>query len=721
MSDNTNKANQKPVTKGVIEPSDFQVPGAEVQLSRFRPTLTHFALLILAVLSVVFISFITLAKSIQVIAVTTNLNNPKELYLQSADLKIHSSVKLPLGNRVLVLPGEHVISLSAPGFELLNQTLQVVGGRHQQFEIVMTRLPGNLDISVPEGVLATAIIDGEKVGEVPGVLKDLPAGLHELTIDADLYRPFSTSVIVQGKGETQALTAQLEPAWAEYLFRTIPEGADIHIDGVVKAKTPATVKVEEGSRSLTLAAVGYKPYEQELSVVAQEKITAPEIQLIPADGLLELESAPSGAAVILNNEFQGVTPMSIAVKPNHPQSLKIYKAGYQLAEQSYTLNPDETELAAFDLSADLVRVKISVSPADAAVFVDGAKRGNGSQDIALNSLPHSISVRKPGYVTQRIEIVPTRRSKQVVSFQLLTEEQHYWAQIPNSYTNRSGHEMKLFKQLGNVKLGSSRREDGRRANEVVYEAELTKPFYVALYETTNKQFRQFKPTHNAGNYKGKSLDANKAPALNISWQQAAQYCNWLSKKEGFDPFYKTVSGYVSGNNPDANGYRLLTEVEWSWLARNKNSSLLTYPWGNSKAAPQKDKVENFADEKARQVITFTLDGYNDGYTGPSPVGRFPANHRGIYDIGGNAAEWVNDWYSAKGNSELVQDGLAKDPLGPDNGEFHVVRGASWARGHLPQLRLAYRDYGAKGAHDIGFRIARYAGLNKSKNNQLAGQ
>jgi formylglycine-generating enzyme required for sulfatase activity len=83
----------------------------------------------------------------------------------------------------------------------------------------------------------------------------------------------------------------------------------------------------------------------------------------------------------------------------------------------------------------------------------------------------------------------------------------------------------------------------------------------------------------------------------------------------------------------------------------------------------------------------------------------------LYDIDGNAAEWVNDWYSAKGSSEFSADQLI-DPLGPDIGEFHVVRGGSWAKGYLPTLRLAYRDYAAKGKHDIGFRIARYAGLNK---------
>jgi len=104
-----------------------------------------------------------------------------------------------------------------------------------------------------------------------------------------------------------------------------------------------------------------------------------------------------------------------------------------------------------------------------------------------------------------------------------------------------------------------------------------------------------------------------------------------------------------------------------------------------------------------------LPDYNDGYAAAAPVGKFSANHRGIFDLGGNVSEWVNDWYSAKGNlaGKASNYKVPADPLGPEEGEFHVVRGASWAKGHPPQLRLAYRDFGAKGKYDIGFRIARY--------------
>ena len=73
-------------------------------------------------------------------------------------------------------------------------------------------------------------------------------------------------------------------------------------------------------------------------------------------------------------------------------------------------------------------------------------------------------------------------------------------------------------------------------------------------------------------------------------------------------------------------------------------------------------------------------------------------------MGGNVAEWVNDFYD-------IQLGMSNkaeiDPLGPGTGKFHVIRGSSWAHGTVTELRLSYRDYNAKARDDVGFRIARY--------------
>ena len=694
-----------------IAAADFEAPTGPEVVKRFSFTPMHGVLVLLALLVLLFIGFISLARSVQINAVTADFSNPGQLVRQSASISIDALIKLPLGNRILLLPGDHPVSISAEGFQPLNQNVEITGDRHQQIELELVRLPGVLDIRLQDDLEfpATVSIDGKDYGTLTGQISGVPAGERTIIIDAPLYRPLSQTITVQGKGQIETLDLELEAAWSEYQFSSTPEQSPIFIDGVEVGKTPLSLKLEEGTRRVQFRLEGFKPYQRDFAIVAQQDVIVPEVALIPADGVLNVVTRPENAAVILNGEYRGNTPLEINVEPNKNQTLQVYKAGFRLAEQRISLTPNQHQEKQLALQADLVSISVSVSPQDADVYVDGVRKGQGSQTLNLSTLPHTISVRKAGYVTQNDDVIPTRGQKQVVTVKLLTEEQHYWAQIPNTYTSETGHSMKLFRSPGGVQVGSSRRESGRRANEAKYNARLTKAFYVSLYETTNKQFRNFQAKHNAGNFKKKSLDFNQGPAVNVSWQQAAQYCNWLSEKEGLDAFYKTKNGFVSGQNSEANGYRLLTEVEWAWLARNRGGDVLTYPWGNQPTPPSK-AVGNFADKQASQIITFILDGYDDGYKGTAPVGRFPANHRGIFDIDGNASEWINDWYSAKGNSggELV------DPLGPDVGEFHVIRGASWAKGHLPQLRLAYRGFGAKGEHDVGFRVARYAGLNKGK-------
>ena len=73
-------------------------------------------------------------------------------------------------------------------------------------------------------------------------------------------------------------------------------------------------------------------------------------------------------------------------------------------------------------------------------------------------------------------------------------------------------------------------------------------------------------------------------------------------------------------------------------------------------------------------------------------------------MGGNVAEWMHDYYTIYPSGAEI----AKDPLGPKEGELYAIRGSSWMDGSVTELRLSYRDYGNKPRPDLGFRIARYA-------------
>ena len=240
-------------------------------------------------------------------------------------------------------------------------------------------------------------------------------------------------------------------------------------------------------------------------------------------------------------------------------------------------------------------------------------------------------------------------------------------------------------------MGASRREAGRRANESRRHVALTRPYYLGVKEVTNAQFRQFRASHNSGLAEGASLDGDDQPVVNVSWEDAARYCNWLSKKDGLPVAYKESGGTLQLVMPVTTGYRLPTEAEWAYAARvYKRAQPARYVWAGS--FPPTSAAGNYADARIADTFTDVVPGYDDGYRGTAPVASFAASPPGLYDLGGNVAEWTSDYYTVY----------------PPAGQHRVVRGSSWRHGNITELRLSYRDYSKRPRNDLGFRIARYA-------------
>ena len=114
-------------------------------------------------------------------------------------------------------------------------------------------------------------------------------------------------------------------------------------------------------------------------------------------------------------------------------------------------------------------------------------------------------------------------------------------------------EMRLV-QPGSLRMGAPRREQGRRANETERDVRLTRPFYIGVREVTNTQFRAFRPQHTSGAEKYQVLAGGDHPAVMLSWEDAAAYCNWLSDQEGLP------RAYVSDAAPGGPRLRLASPV-----------------------------------------------------------------------------------------------------------------------------------------------------------------
>lgn len=618
-------------------------------------------------------------------------------------VNVNHPMAVKIGPRYLVLEGDLPVTVSAEGYYDLDTTLTVTDQQAQTFIIAMQPLPGFLTVT-SEGVDgATVTIDGMDVGQTPLSDFELAAGEHLVAVTRDRYEPFQSTVFIEGRQTRQGLDVALQPAWADISFTTSPAGAVVSVDGVEVGQTPLTAEILEGEHEILVKLPAHKIWTDHIDVMAREDFALPLITLEQADGLVLLQSTPTGANVTMDGVFQGQTPLEITVPPGASRQLTFFLNGYEETRRAITTRPEEEASLHVTLEPILSSVEISVVPADAGLYVNGEFRGNANQTIELLAATQRLEIRRVGYVPYETEFVSRPGLAQRLEVSLKTLEQQRLEAIRPMITNAAGQSMKLI-YPASFTMGASRREPGRQANEVLRNVTLTRPFYLSLMEVTNAQFARFDSEHSSGVVEGRTLSNNNQPVVQITWEQAARFCNWLSAQEGLPPFYNVEGEQVTGFNPESTGYRLPTEAEWAWAARVQGdpNSLLKFPWGPEMPPPANQG--NYADISAGVFLGRIIANYNDGFLGSAPVGTFPPNSNGFFDMGGNVAEWVHDYYGSAGQIGAAEE---TDPMGPTSGTYHVIRGSSWAHGTLTELRLSFRDYNNEPRDDVGFRVARY--------------
>lgn len=238
-------------------------------------------------------------------------------------------------------------------------------------------------------------------------------------------------------------------------------------------------------------------------------------------------------------------------------------------------------------------------------------------------------------------------------------------------------------------------------------------FYLGKYEITFDEYDAFcqatygnKLPNNRGRPRGKN------PVGNVSWYDAIEYCNWLSEQVGLkkvysidkrqkDPHNNNSSfddpKWLVKTNWNASGFRLPTEAEWEYAAREKGKPVL---FGNGKNRINPKEI-NFDPRKSKKKAYADKGIYRKT---PVPVGSLNSpNKLGLYNMSGNVYEWCWDWkktYPTENES---------NPIGPVSNEYslRVRRGGSYYS--LPEYCRVFNRSGAKPSSDqlwVGFRIAR---------------
>jgi len=239
---------------------------------------------------------------------------------------------------------------------------------------------------------------------------------------------------------------------------------------------------------------------------------------------------------------------------------------------------------------------------------------------------------------------------------------------------------------------------------------ITKPFYLGAYEVTVGQFAIFAKDAKykteaerdgtggwgydaeLGRCCGRKLKFNwrepgyeqtdDQPVIDVTWNDAVAFCQWLSRKEG-------------------KHYRLPTEAQWEYACRAGTTT--RYNTGNTPNALFKAACVLDAGDRRTFPHVQELKISKDGQMHFTlPVGSFPPNAFGLYDMHGNVWEWCSDWYGEDYYAHSPTD----DPTGPGAGNLRVRRGGGWNSFPL-WARASFRNWNTPQSRcvNLGFRVA----------------
>ncbi|MEW5736568.1 MAG: SUMF1/EgtB/PvdO family nonheme iron enzyme [Thermodesulfobacteriota bacterium] len=445
------------------------------------------------------------------------------------------------------------------------------------------------------------------------------------------------------------------------------------------------------------------------------------------DALLSVSANVPGASVYLNGTSIGSAPVSQrAMKPGSYE-LRVEKAGYQAYRTRVTLSAGRhAELNAYlqEEGPELARLYVDTVPSDARVrmiepdaeYRPGLELAAGRYQVEVSAEGYvtqqqgvDVSAGQDRYLTVRLvkasgqtklaDLAQVRQALQqaeqdfqrmsrlyeagalsaaeynAAKSQLSVADQKVKtleAALPKggdkakSFTNSIGQTF-AYIPSGNFTMGSW--DSGRDTDETQHSVTLSKSFYLQTTEVTQEQWKQV-----MGSNPSQFSDCGgSCPVENVSWEEVQEYIRRLNELEN-------------------RTYRLPTEAEWEYACRagtkgpfNTKGCLVSTQGGN---------LANFDG-----TYTYLSCPTSEFKKKTVPVGIFPPNDWGLYDMHGNVWEWCQDWYGE-------YQGSATDPKGPSSGSSRVARGGSWYnRARLCRSANRAEKDPTSRYNDIGFRLA----------------
>lgn len=481
----------------------------------------------------------------------------------------------------------------------------------------------------------------------------LPVGKHTAHIVLASYEPEDLQFEVKADEVVRPKVLHLRESHGTAQINSQPPGAAYELkqgDTIIKTGiTPATVEgLRMGNYQLVLKH-DTRMHVEPLSI-GRDETTTKDYEF--ALGAISVSSPQPGVMISMDGRAIGAAPVEIKTSEGEHELVATYR---NWPEQRRQVVTDHT--APLDVMFDFPSgsVKITSAPSGATVW-------EGDRELGRTPLP--IEELDPGPVKYELRLAGYKNIE--VSGMVEPGRQKFF-------------EARFFKRLGPRRGEPWENSLGMKFVPVGDVLVCVWPTRIADYDifcaATGRQ--RSMPDF--------AQDASH-PVVKVSWEDATAFCEWLTKKE-----------LAAERLEPGQSYRLPTDREWSTAAgmpeeggntpEERDGKQRDFPWG--KQWPPPPGSGNFADFPTKRGAG-AIPGYHDGFPQTSPVGSFPPNHIGLFDMSGNVWQWCQDSY--KGGSAGARD-------------WGVLRGGSWGTASASELRASYRNVVERAERDViyGFR------------------
>ena len=566
--------------------------------------------------------------------------------------------------------GEHDLTVQASGYQPYTNRVRVTGGRGTA-EVTLVPVFGAVQVVARPGTLVSAV-DGrgreKTLGTVPasGTLRVdnvLTVGTYLLEFEHQDCAVAQQANTVVAAGRVARVAPVQTALPGELHVFSVPDGAEVSINGAKVGVTPATVPNQASEQPLAVEVFlgGYRREKRTVTLTPKQTQTLSVGALTLESGAIEFRA---GAAELrLPRATVRVDGHEVPLKNGRVDGLEVGPRVVEILHPDY--EPWKQTVAVPDRQPVRVPVKLVPKPGELTLAVSGPAAytltANG-KPVAVKTnratLPAAeelaLEIAAKGFKTARHTLTLPIHGKQTLALALekiaIPETGQPWT-VPELGLTL------LPVAAGTFAMGS---DTGDPTERPLTQVTMTKPFWLGKTEVSQREWTALMGG-NPSRFKGEDL-----PVENVSWTEAMDFCRKLTERERAAD--RLPPGYI---------YTLPTEAQWEYACRAGQTG-----------------------EVATDIIDAAWHEQNSGAT-THAVGTRKANAWGFHDMQGNAWEWCADWYADK-----LKGGSVSDPKGPAAGTNRVRRGGSFV------IKPAFFRFTLRGKSEpdyrmfnIGFRLA----------------